>query len=325
MTHAGFVAATRGGDSSTQESPPCHALAIDIGGTKTLFALVSDTGEILEQFRVETPLAGTDAELASEWLADQVGFAERAFAPAILDHCVIVRPGSVADASIVAMSPNTPALNDHTMAATLRSVLGRVPVWFENDVRAAAYAELRLGALKDADPGLYVNLGTGIAAALVVAGRIVQGAHNLAGEIGYMSPQASVLHSPDAARDVAPLEQLIGGTALDRRAGHLLGNGSNARDLFISEMPTARAVSYEMAVVLASALGNLCTLVDPRRIVFGGGMVGSFDTWGPMVDGYLRSSLPVAPELAVSAHLQDGSIRGAALLAATHSSVANRG
>ena len=59
------------------------------------------------------------------------------------------------------------------------------PVTMATDVKAAALAEARWGALAGVDPGVYLNLGTGLAAAIVAGGRVLAGANGAAGEIGY--------------------------------------------------------------------------------------------------------------------------------------------
>src|SRR2546423_316222 len=94
-----------------------------------------------------------------------------------------------------------------------RVVLG---VDFGGTKTAAAAAEVRHGALAGHDPALYLNLGTGLAAALVVGGRVVNGRHGAAGEIAYN------LRVPDdliGSHDGRPaLEERVSGSALGRRA-----------------------------------------------------------------------------------------------------------
>ena len=60
--------------------------------------------------------------------------------------------------------------------------------------------------------------------------------------------------------------------------------------------------------------GKRGTLLDPQRIVFGGGLARSFDRWAPVVRAHMAASFPYAPELAVSQHVADGSLFGAAML-----------
>jgi glucokinase len=77
-----------------------------------------------------------------------------------------------------------------------------------NDVQAAGLAEARWGALQDADPAIYLNLGTGLAAAILVGGRRLGGAHGAAGEIGY---QLIDVKDRGAAFGRAPLEEHAAG------------------------------------------------------------------------------------------------------------------
>lgn len=290
--------------------PP--ALAIDIGGTKTAFAKVEDGGRISETFRVPTPAPTTARDAALSELRRHIRRAAR-WGPHF-DRCIVVRPGLLADHDEVNLSPNTPAWEDAALAQLLREELGDLPTHFENDVRAAAYGEAVAGRLRDVEPGLYVNLGTGVAAALIVGGRIVVGAHRAAGEIGYMRP--GVLASPVRNGDTppAPLEELLGGPALAKRASRLLGKAISAHELFASRDPLACAIVGEAVALLATMLGNLCTLVDPARIVFGGGLARSFDRWAPIVRAHMVAGFPYPPELAVSRRVADGSLFGAALL-----------
>ena len=87
------------------------------------------------------------------------------------------------------------------------------PIWRSplNDVKAATMAEMTWGALRGISHGLYLNLGTGIAAGIVVGGEIVEGAYGAAGEIGYILPDREALGGDNTGvtcpEDVpAPLE-----------------------------------------------------------------------------------------------------------------------
>ena len=72
------------------------------------------------------------------------------------------------------------------MRALLSERLGGVPVALGHDVRTGGLAEGRIGAGRDADRFLFVPLGTGIAGAIGIDGRIEAGAHGSAGEIGHI-------------------------------------------------------------------------------------------------------------------------------------------
>ena len=83
------------------------------------------------------------------------------------------------------------------------------------DVKAAALAEARWGALAGADPGVYLNLGTGLAAAIVIGGVVLSGANGAAGEIGYNLRQLADVG--DAG--YLTLEEAVSGRALARLSG----------------------------------------------------------------------------------------------------------
>ena len=112
----------------------------------------------------------------------------------------------------------------------------------------------------------------------------------------------------------APLEELLGGPALGRRASKMLGRAVSPRELFAARDPVSVAFVGETAALISTMLGNLCTLLDPQRIVFGGGLARSFDRWAPVVRSHMAASFPYVPELVVSQHVADGSLFGAAML-----------
>ncbi|MGH7749196.1 MAG: ROK family protein [Candidatus Dormibacteria bacterium] len=80
----------------------------------------------------------------------------------------------------ILLAPNLPGWEEIDLAARLRSATGITVGAVTNDVRAGALADARLGALRGCRCGLYVNLGTAIAAALVMDDRVAEGAHHAA-------------------------------------------------------------------------------------------------------------------------------------------------
>ncbi|MFE0463428.1 ROK family protein, partial [Kitasatospora sp. NPDC058965] len=173
--------------------------------------------------------------------------------------------------------------------------------------------ELRRGALRDADPGLYVNLGTGVAAAVTVGGRVLAGAHHAAGEIGYLNPGGAPVDA--VARGHAPFEELVGGRALAEQAAELLGGPVGAAALFRSPEPAARRLADRTLDVLATALANLCTLLDPSRIVVGAGLMAAAEVILPELERRIAGATPFPPDLRVAHFRQDAALHGAIALA----------
>ena len=84
----------------------------------------------------------------------------------------------------VELAPAIPGWQHVGLARSVAAAFG-APVRVATDVKAAATAEARWGSLAGSDPAIYLNLGTGLAAAIVVGGRVLDGAHGASGEIGY--------------------------------------------------------------------------------------------------------------------------------------------
>ena len=85
----------------------------------------------------------------------------------------------------VDLAPNVGGWGDLPLGHELKAAFPGAAVRMATDAKAAALAEARWGALAGADPGIYLNLGTGLAVSIVVGGQVLQGRHGAAGEIGY--------------------------------------------------------------------------------------------------------------------------------------------
>ena len=119
----------------------------------------------------------------------------------------------------VQLAPAISGWGELPLGRELRAAFPEAVIRMATDAKAAAAAEVRWGALAGCDPAIYLNLGTGLSAALVTGGRVIGGANGAAGEIGYnLRALADVGR---ALEDRVPLEDMISGQALARRAAAL--------------------------------------------------------------------------------------------------------
>ena len=277
-------------------------LAIDFGGTKTAVGCVSATGDLLMSERL--PTAPTTDVLpralasAAELRAKAVAQPDWRLIGAGVASPGVVRPDRVL------LAPNMPGWESLALPAALRAGLPGLPVAVGNDVQAAGLAEARWGNLRDHD-GLYVNLGTGLAAAIVLGGRVVSGAHGAAGEIGFARTTGG-----------DTLEQIIGGAALGARVSRIAGRPMTASEAFASADTRIQLVVGEAIAHFGHALGALVTLLDPERVVIGGGMANEGDRLLDPLRETLEETVPFPPEVLTSA-FDDASLLGAAALAIT--------
>jgi glucokinase len=295
--------------------------AIDFGGTKTAVALADRSGSIIARRVFDTPggashrqaeIVGGSADSAPQSVA-----AERAVAEAIaavdnlrgsrqLRGLGVVSPG-VVTAGGIRLAPHVDGWENLRLPELFESAFPGVPATFGNDVKAAALAESTIGELRGADPGVFVNLGTGVAMATVVAGRVLTGAHGWAGEVGY-SPGVG----PDGER--APVEQLVGGAALQRLAAHeMLPSTAALIDHGLTDPALGRRIVASFDA-LADGLIAWCLVIDPQRIVVSGGLLAASALWWKPVEARLADALPDPPVLRRSAFEADAALQGAVLL-----------
>jgi glucokinase len=214
----------------------------------------------------------------------------------------------------VELAPTFPGWGELHFGKLIRDGFPGVPVGLGTDVKAAAAAELRWGALVDCDPGIYLNLGTGLAVAIVAGGTVITGAHGASGEIGYNLRTAEDVGIVEAERTI--LEEVVSGQALETTGSERLGQRVSAADVFqlAETQPDAADLTAGFQRELAMHLVNLAIAIDPIRIVVAGGLVGSWDRIEPGLRRALDAAVPFPPELTVARFPSDAPLVGALAL-----------
>jgi glucokinase len=217
----------------------------------------------------------------------------------------------------VELAPTIDGWGDLPLGNEVRSAFPGAAVRLATDAKAAAQAEVRWGALAGCDPAIYLNLGTGLSAAIVAGGNVLHGSNGAAGEIGYNLRAASDVGVPLAARTM--LEDMISGQALARRAaGHTSHGGPmEAAEVFGSgpDVPDLDRLVTDFVAELAFHVVNLAIAINPVRIAVGGGMVRSWDRLRPGLQDALAAGVPFPPELVVARFPSDAPLIGAVGLA----------
>lgn len=298
---------------------PPVVLGLDFGGTKIAAAVCDLAGNRLGSTVVDS--LATDGARAS------------------FDHGVKTARGLFADAApdaaLAAVGVSTfgipfddrvdlaPAINgweSFPLGRELRAAFPGAIIQVATDAKAAALAEARWGSLAGCNPAVYLNLGTGLAAAIVVAGQVVSGSHGAAGEIGYnLRTPLDVGLGPGHR---VTLEDVVSGQALPKRAAALglvsmSGAQLSAADVFQAGQgdPALDDLISAFVTELAFHLTNIAILVDPVRIAVGGGMARSADRIMPTLTQALRAAVPFPPELVVADFPDDAPLLGAIAIA----------
>jgi glucokinase len=150
----------------------------------------------------------------------------------------------------------------------------RLPVRIEADVRAAARAEGQLGAGRGRESFLYVTVGTGISASLVLKGVPYAGARGLAGTC---ASSRNLIPSDDGPLAAGPpLEQFSAGPALALRYAAAGGDALATPQNIVARCDAGEALAQTIVLsageALGAAIGQLVNILDPEIVVIGGGL-----------------------------------------------------
>jgi glucokinase len=283
---------------------------MDFGGSK-IAAAVSDVagvrlGSVTTYNRVEDDAKATLERgiAAAHTLLDQTAAGRPLIA---VGACTFGIP----DEDGVGLAPTIPGWGDLAFGRELRRAFDGAQIRLATDVKAAATAEAEWGALVGCDPGIYVNLGTGLAVAIIVNGSVMRGRNGAAGEIGY-----NLRHGSDVGLSLderVPLEESVSGKALLSSALELLPGADSAVAVFdrADDDPLAATLLAHFIADLSFHLVNLAIAIDPQRIVVGGGLVRSWDRLHPGLRAALDAAVPFPPELVLAAFPFDAPLIGA--------------
>lgn len=244
-------------------------VGVDIGGTKTDAVAIDDAGRVTQQLRLPTGLGAAavleTAVQAVTRLAALGGIATDDF-----ESVGVGIPGAVDSAT----GRVSHAVNLGVEGLELGTELARrigVSVRVENDVNAAALGAFHLLGLPDVHSMAYLNLGTGLAAGLVLNGRLWRGSRGTAGEIGHIPVDPGGPICSCGQRGC--LEMMASGSAVARQwpteAAHPVQALFDAAD---GGDPQALEVRKRLVENVASAVRVLVLTVDVDTVVIGGGI-----------------------------------------------------
>ncbi|MFI6338354.1 ROK family protein [Streptomyces sp. NPDC050535] len=259
-----------------------HVIALDVGGTGMKAALVGADGGLLHQARRATGRErGPDAVVEGilDFAAELGAYGERRFGERAAAAGVAV-PGIVdAGLGIAVYSANL-GWRDVPLRELLGTRLGGVPVALGHDVRTGGLAEGRIGAGRGADRFFFVPLGTGIAGAIGIGGRVEAGAHGFAGEIGHIVVRPGGAPCPCGQHGC--LERYASAAAVSQAWAAASGNpaaeAADCAKAVESGDERALRVWQDAVDALADGLVTALTLLDPRTLIIGGGLAEAGET-----------------------------------------------
>jgi predicted NBD/HSP70 family sugar kinase len=278
-------------------------LGIDLGARFLRGALSDLTGTIRARQDVEH--GGVDAERALDAIVELRDALVRSagLSHELIDETVVGIPGVVEHVNgTVGLATNVPGLDGRRYAADLEERLGK-RVTLENDVNLAALGERRLGVAQGVDDFMFLSVGTGLGAGLVLRGELQRGHHGAAGELDYVAVGLEQEIDPCAAA-LSAFAQRIAGTAPTQ-----LSSPYDARSIFAAARAgdaLARDVVKEEARRIALHIAPIAAVTDVGLVVLGGGIGANAELLAD-VRPLLANWLPYPPRVEISS-LGDGAV-----------------
>ncbi|MCL4516072.1 MAG: ROK family protein [Firmicutes bacterium] len=326
-----LVRAIGAGDSTGGRRPELLAynaeagfvVGVDLGGTNLKLGLTDLAGKILH--RVDEP---TPRENAAEGSVTRAIFAavERLVKESGIMKKDIIGIGIGApgvtdpDTGLVALAPAV-GWNKTPVKRLLSERFG-LPCHVDNDVNAAALAEMTFGSGPRLGNFVFLAIGTGIGAGVVIDGKLHRGRNHAAGEVGYLVIDHT--WNPGSVTDFGCLESMAAAPAILRKGVSVLRAPEHNTDPVTVEAvfdlarrgdDAAVKVVEEVAGYLGIALANLAVVLDPEAIILGGGVSQAGDLLVELVKRKLKQVSPIVPQVYVSSLGADAGMLGAAALA----------
>ena len=275
-------------------------IGMDVGGTGLKAAVIDRQGKVfIKEQRPTQRERGPEAVIASilDFASDLAKSASSPSGAGRVAAAGVAVPGLIDEENGVALMSVNLGWKDVPLRQLLEERLG-VPAVVGHDVRVASIAEGLLGAARGSENYLFLTLGTGVGAAVVLGGIPYVGVHEVGGEFGHMVVQPD--GSPCGCGRQGCIETLASASAVVRRY-HAMTQASidmTTRDVakrVVAGDAAAQRVWGEAIEALSIGIGNYVVLLDPERVVIGGGMADAGQLLFEPLIAQLAKEVPFQP------------------------------
>ena len=290
--------------------------ALDIGGTKTKYALLGEKGEILSTYEKDTEaqrggsfiLENVKGEMRRVLAELKGNPPERAQADTkvdakaertteaktepLLSGICISTAGMVDEikGEIIHAGPQIPEYKGCKWKEEIERRFS-IPCEVENDVKCAGLGEYSFGSGKGTSSMLCLTIGTGIGGSFILNGEVYHGTSHSAMEIGYMQIPGGMFQR------MASTSALVKRVASRKGEPEELWNGKRIFEEVAKEDKICLEELDRLCDALSIGLSNLCYAFNPECIVLGGGIMEQKDILLPKIWGHLQEHLvPIVAE-----------------------------
>jgi glucokinase len=259
-------------------------IAVDLGGTKCAGAAITESGEILH--KIIEKISGLSGDAVSMAVCSIILKLTDQIEPA--GHVVgigISVPGISYQDTGQVWAPNIPGWDNYPLKDTLKHKLGLATfIHIDNDRACSICGEYWMGIAKGHQNAIFLAVGTGIGAGILVDGQVLRGQNDIAGAVGWLALDHDY---PEGYQQFGCFEYNASGDGLVR-LGKDISRHSNGPSLLNMETlraedifklyeekdPIAVETIHTAIEYWAKAIANLVSIFNPEIIVFGGGVFG---------------------------------------------------
>ena len=261
-------------------------VGIDIGGTNTVFGLVNNLGECIEEVKIKT----SDYPIVDDFVLEVSNKIKTMLANHPTKHFLgigIGAPNGNYYSGSIDFAPNLQWKGEVPLVKLFSSYFD-IPIVLTNDANAAAMGERIYGSAQGIDDFIMVTLGTGLGSGFVINGEIVYGNDGFAGELGHTIIEKDG-RLCGCGRNGC-LETYVSATAIVNSMKELIQNGHKSSLCSLSDISSksisdaaldgdkAALLVFDMtAQKLGFALANTVAITSPKLIVLFGGLAESGD------------------------------------------------
>ena len=259
-------------------------LALDLGGTKLAAALFSSQGEILSRDSIQ--LEDRKGHQVGELIVGVVRKYVEREGGAVSAIGVSV-PGISRQKTGSVWAPNIPGWEDYPLVKEIKDEAGRASVHMDSDRACSILGEQWQGNAKGCKNAIFMAVGTGIGAGILIDGNILRGADDIAGAVGWLA-----LKTPFENKYIpcGCYEYYASGDGIARYANELIVSDSGYKgplklpgdtltaqhvfDAWEQRDPVATNVLHQAIQLWGMAVANFISIFNPEKIIFGGGVFG---------------------------------------------------
>lgn len=258
-------------------------LAIDLGGTKLAIAVFDTEGTILSESN--TPLNGRSGKEVGQLICTEATVFMQKFSIAAIGISV---PGIYNETEGTVWAPNIPGWENYPLLEEINNLTGGIPAAIEADRSCYILGERWKGKAAGYNHAIFIAVGTGIGAGILIDGKVLKGANGIAGSIGWLALQKPY-NEKFKARGFFETRASGYGIARFAKENATKRYGYNgilskipedtitSRDVlkaFEEGDPVGKDTLYQVIEYWGMVTANLVSIFNPEIIVFGGGVFG---------------------------------------------------